>query len=439
MITDKERAYNALSAKSAPYTQLFNYYDGDQPLMYASKRLNEIFAGLDTVFVENWCAVVIDALKDRVNMAAVKTDSENIAEFVKNSQIIIESDDVHEAAMVAGESFYIVWPDVTGIPEGYYNDPRLCHVFYQSEKPRIKEFACKWWVGESDGLRYLTLYYPDRLEYYRSTKTHDKITSGKALFPLDPIQGDNPYGTIPVFHFRLESRKIISDIKNAIPLQNGVNKLLTDMMVTAEFGAFPQRYVITDADIEGKLKNAPGEIWGIPAGDGVGQGSSAGQFAPANLDIYLRGIDSLSQSIATITRTPRHYFISTGGDPSGEALITMESPLTKKAQDRIDRFIPVWQHIMSFAAEIAGETIASNEILIKFDRPETIQPRVQAEIREINLRAGIPLEITLRDEGKTDAEIEAVMDAKRREDAAAQVALGQVLLDARRDFDQGGG
>ena len=435
-MTDIERAYNALSAKARPYTQLFDYYDGDQPLMYASRRLDEIFAGLDTVFVENWCAVVIDSLKDRVNMTAVNVDNRTISAFVDDNQMIMDSDDVHAAAMICGEGFYVVWPDEDGKAEGYHNDPRLCHVFYQAEKPRQPEFAAKWWVGEKDNLRYMTLYYTDRLEYYVSTKQYDKITNAKSLRLID--EAPNKYGQIPIFHFRPASRKITSDIKNAIPLQNGINKLLTDMMVAAEYGAFKQRVVITDADIAGKLKNAPGEIWKVPAGDGVGQGTSVTEFDATDLTNYLGAIDNLSQAIATITRTPRHYFMSMGGDPSGEALITMESPLAKKAQDRIDRFVPVWQQVLAFVAKINGETVEPDDIIVQFDRPETVQPRTQAEIREANMRSGIPLEITLRDEGKTDAEIEVVMEAKRREAAEAKTAFSQALLDSRRGFDSGG-
>ncbi len=49
--------------------------------------------------------------------------------------------------------------------------------------------------------------------------------------------------------------------------------------MVGDFGSFPQRYIISNAEI-GKLENAPNEIWAIPAGDGVGQQTSVGQFQP---------------------------------------------------------------------------------------------------------------------------------------------------------------
>lgn len=440
-ITDLQRAWAALEAKGTLYDKLFDYYDGDQPLMYSSRRLHDIFAGLDTIFVENWCAVVIDALKDRVNLADIETESKAIRNFYNTSQVNIESDDVHEAALIAGESFYIVWPDEDGKPEGYYNDPRLVHLFYRSDKPREILFGAKWWIDGSDSHRYMTLYYPDHLEYYRSIRKVSATQSMtyKAMRPIeDEPEAPNDYGQVPIFHFRPEGRKVKSDIKNAIPLQNGINKLLTDMMVAAEFGAFRQRWIITGADIKGKLKNAPNEIWKVPAGDGVDQPSSVGEFNPTDLTNYLKAINDLAMAISTITRTPKHYFVTTGGDPSGEALMTMESPLNKKATDRIDRFAPVWQRVFSFAARIAGEDIDPVDIIVTFDRPETVQPKTQAEIRQINKTAGIPLEITLKEEGKTESEIKEVMKALKKEADTANKLLSQAVLDARRTFDAGG-
>ena len=37
--TDLTRAYAALAAKSSTYEALWQYYDGDQPLVYSSNRL----------------------------------------------------------------------------------------------------------------------------------------------------------------------------------------------------------------------------------------------------------------------------------------------------------------------------------------------------------------------------------------------------------------
>jgi len=439
MTTDLERAYKALSGKAAAYTRLFQYYDGDQPVMYTAKRLEEFFKGLDAAFTENWCAVVIDSVRDRVNLRSIrvpKAYEKAWAEMWEGSELKLESDDVHEASLVIGEAFVVAWPDEDGKPQAYYNDPRLCHVFYRADNPRVKAWAAKWWVRDDETLE-MTLYYPDRLEYYETEKKQTSVSSANAFGPKNPAQADNPYGVVPVFHFRPSRRTVKGDLKNVIPMQNGINKLLADMMVAAEFGAFKQRFIISNADIPGKLKNAPNEIWDLPAGDGMGQQTQAGQFDATPLENYLKAIENLSMSVSSITRTPKHYFFSIGSNLSGEAIYAMEAPLNKKAQDRIDRFAPEWVNVCQFMLNVVGLQVEKREIVAEFDRPETTLPKTEAETREINVRSGLPLATALRVEGWSEANVQGMLKDKEEEAKRSQASLARALLDAERQFNAG--
>lgn len=436
-LKDMDRAFKIIRAKQDPYTTLFNYYDGEQPLVYTANRLNEIFKDLDAYFAENWCSVVVDSARDRINLREMQVDSAAQGawkEIWEASEMSLESDDVHEAAMVAGEGYFIAWEDADGVMQGYHNDPRMVHLFYDRGEPRKKKYGAKMWVGEDKKL-YMTLYYADHLEYYRSTNNASHVQQSSSMEPMKKAAAENPYGEIPIFHFRMGQRKIKSDLKNVIPIQNGINKLLTDMMVTAEFMAFPQRYVISNAEVQGKLKNAPKEIWDLPAGDGMNQQTQAGQFEAAKLENYLNSIDNLATALGSITRTPKHYFFSIGSNLSGEALIAMEAPLNKKAQDRIDRFTPVWKQAAAFMLRANG--LNPKNIQPIFDKPETVQPRTEAETRQMNVNAGMPLVTVLRDEGKSDDYIDRMLKDKQAEEARRQTSLANALLDAERRLNGG--
>jgi SPP1 Gp6-like portal protein len=436
---DLQLAFKVLKAKQDPYNTLFQYYDGEQPLVYTATRLKDIFKDLDAYFAENWCSVVVDSTRDRINLREINVQGsaqKRWKEIWEASEISLESDDVHEAALVAGEGYFIAWPDEDDLMQGYHNDPRLVHLFYYKSEPRKKKFAAKWWVDEGEKLS-MTLYYADHLEYYRSRNKAKNVQEFTSLEPLKTPTADNPYGQVPVFHYRLGQRKVKSDLKNVVPIQNGINKLLTDMMVAAEYGAFPQRYVISNATVNGKLKNAPSEIWDLPAGDGIGQQTQAGQFAATQLDNYLKGIDDLATAISSITRTPKHYFFSIGSNLSGEALIAMEAPLNKKAQDRIDRFIPVWKQVTLFMLTASGEAVKPEEVNAMFDKPETVQPYTQAQTRQLNVTAGMPLVTILREEGKSEAFINQMQKDKAEEDTAKQTSLAKSMLEAERRFNAG--
>jgi len=437
MATDElKRAYAALEAKRLPYSRLWDYYRGIHPLVYTNKRLEEIFRDLDARFTQNWCAVVIDAADDRIELSGLGIEDEAaqeaLARIWASASLDLDAMDAHQAALVCGESFIIVWPDDQDQVQCYYNDPRLCHVFYDAENPKRVASAAKWW-DDDEGRRRITLYFPDRLEYYVSAGKAENVSSANSFEPADPPTAPNPYGRVPVFHLRT-GRSPVSELANVIPLQNGINKLLIDMMVAAEYGAFRQRWIISTADVRGKLRNAPNEIWDIPAGDGAGQQTQVGEFAPTDLSNYLSAIDNLARGLGIITRTPKHYFFAQGGDPSGEALISMEAPLNKKVGKLIKRFAPVWQAIGQFLLELdAGIVVDPDDITPVFAEPETVPPLTQAQARSLAVAAGVPLVTTLRREGWTPAELQQL-----EEDAAQQLVtseqLGERLLTA---FERG--
>lgn len=435
---DLKLAFDTIRNKREKYDPLFAYFDGDQPLVYTSRRLVEIFKDLDAYFAENWCSVVVDSTRDRVNLRLVQVDDAAKgawSEIWESSEIALESDDIHEAALVAGEGYFIVWKEGDQV-NGYHNDPRLVHLFYQRENPRMKKFGAKMWVDDDLKMR-MTLYYPDHLEYYVSQNKAEEVQSYQN-FKVYSKPAENPFGEVPIFHYRLGRRAPKSDLKNVIPIQNGINKLLTDMMVTAEYMAFPQRYIISQAEVQGKVRNAPNEILDLPAGDGIGQGTEAGQFETAKLSNYLEGIDNMATAISSITRTPKHYFFSIGSNLSGESLIAMEGPLNKKAQDRIDRFTPVWKQAANFMLRLAGVKFDPNKTMPIFDKPETVQPRTTAETRQLNVNAGMPLVTILRDEGKSEEYIAQMLKDKKEEEARKQTLLAQSLLNAERQFNGGG-
>jgi len=436
---DVKVAYDAIMEKRARYNLLWRYYDGDQPLVYSVETLSEVFRRTGVTFNENWCAVVVDSVIERLqlmSLSVLNSDSLSTAltDIMLRAELDLEDDPIHLATLVCGEAFLIAWKSEDEQLEAYYNDPRLCHIEYDSNNPHEKLWAAKLW---QDGAWYLTLYYPERIEYY-DTRTND-VTSHKAFQLRDDEQNpaNNPYGVIPVFHFRRDRRLIASELVNVLPIQDAVNKLIADMMVAAEFGAFKQRWIISNSDTD-VLKNKPNEIWNIPAGDGAGQQTSVGQFEATELKNYIESIASKVNSISAISRTPHHYFFSSGGVPSGEALIALEAPLNKKALRLAAILGRTWQRVAQFLLLLQGVSVDVQDIEAIFEPVQTVQPRTEAEIREINVRSGVPLETTLRMQGWTQEQIEQMRDDRIQEQADAQNSLAKALLTQQRQFSAGG-
>ena len=431
MATDLERAYSALKNKNGIYTTLFEYADGNQPLVYSTNRLKEAFNNINAKFSQNWMSVVIDSALDRLTFngwaAKTKAITDKLQQIFENRELVQDAYDIHRSASITRESFAIAWKDEDGETELNYNDPRLCHMFYKADNPKKQDFACKWY---RDGDFYrMILYYRDRLEYYRTNPNKNLtrwIPSSAKMFMPDPDnpRAENPYGEIPVFHFFI-SRNSNGDLYNIVTLQDAVNKLFSDMMVAGEFAALKQRYVITSEDTSA-LKNAPNEIWQLP------EGSSAGQFDATPLNNFLDPIDKIANSIAIISRTPKHYFYSAGAGISGEALLAMEAPLTKKVDQRKASFSATWKRVGQFLLKLEGIDYPLSDIDVVWEPSHSVQPKTEADTVKVWTESGVPLTTSLSWAGKTDEEIEA-MEKDKQEEKEKNASMAQTLLDLARE------
>lgn len=448
-MSDLKQAFEALKGKQRFYNKLWQYYDGNQELVYSNSRLREAFSQLDARFMLNWCGLIVDAVLERMEfkqwtVMGNEAATNSLNGWWEASEMNLDADDVELCMLVTGEAFVITWDEGNGL-QAYYNDSRLVHAFYEASNPKKMRMAAKWW-DEDAGAR-LTLYYPDRLEYYGSTKSLKEITEYTAFAPLSQIvegaedAARHDKGIVPVWHFRRERRAIKSELGPAVlDTQDAVNKLLADMMVAAEFGSFRQRYVISQAETSGGLKNAPNEIWDIPAGDGLGQDTQVGEFSHTPLDNFMNQIEKLSTAMASMTRTSLYYFfLGARADPSGETLYAMDGPLVKKTSKYIQRLRAEWRQFGVFVAAQLGIPAPLADIQVEYESPHALQPMTQAQTRKTNREAGIPLTTQLRKEGWTPQELAQMQDDIDQERQAAQTSLATALLNQQRQFDAGGG
>lgn len=445
---DVKLIFDAIKAKRPRYTLMYHYYEGLHPLRYSTERLKKAFEKIDTYFSINWIGVIIESVTDRLILKGFDISDNDSAddvidELFKQYDLQLVADDVHEAAEVTGEAFVIALQSEDADNENpldiYFNDPRMCHVIYDFNRPNKKRVAGKIYLDE---LRYvcMVLYYDDRFEYYKSNRQlkakEEFITSSEVFRPDEdqPIE-DNPFGIVPVFHFRTNrvSRKRPIG-PSEISLQDAENKLLTDMLVSSEFNAFVQRVIISQAD-PGDLQNIAGANWWLPSGDGKGQQTSVQELGGRMLTGFLEAMDKLASALAIISRTPKHYFFAQGGDPSGEALIAMEAPLTKKTSKRQRGYSTEWQKLCLFLLELSGvKDVKRNQIVPTWEPVSTIQPLTSAQIVQTETSAGVPLKTSVRRQGWTNEEMKQ-MEADKKEEDKSKTSLAQDALNKLRAED----
>src|SRR5213078_183591 len=91
----------------------------------------------------------------------------------------------------------------------------------------------------------INLFCADRIEKYISrSKSEGSVPDAGEFTPLGDAVA-NPYGIVPVFHFANNAdigKPGRSELEAAIPIQDGLNKAVLDMLVAMEFTAFRQRW-----------------------------------------------------------------------------------------------------------------------------------------------------------------------------------------------------
>lgn len=425
--TDVLASVDIFLAKIPIYNILWNYYSGNHELKYSTEKLKDVFDKLNVKFIQNWCGVVVDSLLDKLNMVGVISESDpdtkRIEEYYDSKLVDLEETEVHKDCLIFGESYIVVdfEDDSTDI---FHNDPRICHMFYDEGNPKKKVFASKVWT-EGKHLM-MNLYYSDKIEYWKSEK--EKLAESKKAGDWTQLSVSE-IEAMPVFHYRSDLKQT-SDITISVQtIQDAINKLFSDMMVSAEFGAFRQRYIISNADTN-NLKNAPNEIWEIPtSGPDEGQ-TQVGEFGQTSLENYSKEISKLAQTIAIITRTPKHYFMETGGNISGEALLAMESPLNKKADTRRKSFESSWVELFEYLS--AREKWSPEGLAVVWAQVASVQPLTEMKIIDTGVKAGIPLVTMLREIGWSEKKIIA-MAKDKEEQVAMMTSITKQILEEKRN------
>jgi Phage portal protein, SPP1 Gp6-like len=427
---DIAKAIKNFKASDAIYKKPEDYYKGSHDLAFATDKFKNAFGTMFREFALNLCPAVVDAVRDNLKLTEFRVEkgAETTAveawKIWQLNRMGKRSGEVHKEAVKTGDAYVIVWPDTTaeGKPVTIYpQKARSCTVIYDEETPGKILWAAKYWRTPEKKYR-LNLYYPDRIEKY--------ITKGKDLTALpeatafEPFgegeagnQITNPYGIVPVFHFANNADIGLpgeSELTQAIPVQDAMNKSVLDMLVAMEFSSFRQRWISgieIEYDDEGKPKppfvSGADRLWITESPE-----TKFGDFEATDLDQFLKVKESFRVDIAAVTGTPMWYLMQTKGDfPSGEALRKSETRFTKKVRDRQESFGQVWEDVMAFALRIEGKG-EKIRLFADWEDPSPLSEKEALENIALKQDIGISDEQALIEAGYGEAEIETMLNDK---------------------------
>jgi hypothetical protein len=354
-----------------------DYYEGRQPLAFASQKFEEAFGNRFPEFTSNFCALVVDGIAERLEVQGFRfrdaSGDDDVWAMWQENDLDAGSQLAHTEALIKGSAYALVEPQGEGVPIITIEDPLDAIVEHEPKDRRRRRAGLKRWVDDA-GQLVLVLYLPEGVFKWRSTKrwTPDfqqwdwgrpqlepgEFTEGQvriwsaAGFERYQPAGDeqwplpNPMEVVPLVDLpnrpRLRSGGR-SEIKAVRSNQDAVNKYRTDALITSEFAAYPQRYLLnfepeTDADTgrpREPFRTAIDRLWTVPPPDPDNPDApepKIGSLPAADLAPYASMIELEVGHLSSISGMPYHYFLSTPQTvpPSGESLKSSEARLTRK-------------------------------------------------------------------------------------------------------------
>lgn len=438
---DIKWALEALELKRPDYLLYSHYFAGHHALMIDQRQLRTIFGELFERFRLNLCSAVIDALVGRLEVSGFGSGEEaaihDAEDIWQRNRMDRQSREVHQVAASAGDAFVVVWPDGKGEPVIYPQQPHEVCVSYSAENPGTVIRAAKLWAveagkedessvsGRGNNARVyhrLNLYYPDRIEKYRtkdsSVGSYYPTSQGfiKYEVPGESWPLPNIYNEVPVFHFANNGsigKPGVSELRDAVPIQNWMNYTVFSLLVGQEFQSFPQRYAIgvevpkdADGNSVSPFKTGPDRMW-IANPEDRDKAPIMGQLEAADLTKLIAVKKEISLTMAQVTGTPASHFSATTDQVSGESQKTMEGKLDTKVKDRTSGFGDTWGAVMALAVKMTrGARMDGLTLECEWADTKPRNELEQMQIATLKSSLGVSRRQVLRELGYTDDQID---------------------------------
>lgn len=413
------------------------YFEGDHRLAFVTAQWREAFGSMLGTPVDNWMPLVVEASTERMEVQGFRFGREESAddrawEIWQDNGLDGEADKAHTEAVKLGEAYWLVEPPASrdDPPAITFETPLEMIVATAPGKRRERLAALKKWTDENDGYVYATLYLPDYVLKYRSA---EKAKNGRRVQWRrrdDDPGGPNPLRAVPVIPLVNMPNRYghgTSDLQVGYPIQDALNKLLADMLLTSEFMAFPQRVLlgvqvpkdpVTGQPIAAaQLQAARSRLWAFESG--ANGDPKVAEFSPADLANYVNARQHLIRGLTAKTRTPPHYVLGEIVNASGDALTAAETGLTRKVRKKLRSMGEGHEEALRLSFIAMGDTGRARRAMSAetiWQNPEQLSVAQLADAATKKKDAGVPWQQIMEDLGYSPQQI-ARMETNRIADA----------------------
>lgn len=240
-----------------------------------------------------WCAKAVDSLANRLSFDGFDNDRINMWNVFQMNNADILFDSAIRSALISACCFIYISPDKNGFPrlqviDGYNATGIIDPITYL-----LKEGYA---VLESDeqGNPLIEAYFTSEYTDYYYVGAEPRRIANPTGYPL----------LVPVI-YRPDAKRPFGQSRispDCMDLQDKARFCITRAEIAAEFGSFPQKYVVglsQDAEFD-VVANAYKQFLAIDK-DEDGGAPSVGQFTQANIEQHLKQLEAYAKAFAGAT------------------------------------------------------------------------------------------------------------------------------------------
>ncbi|RJN32909.1 phage portal protein [Nesterenkonia natronophila] len=407
-----------IDGRAVNLDQLDRYYNGNPPLSFLSPEAREALGNRFGRMASNFCRLTVTSISERLRITGFTRDGQPDpalwADWTRNDLDQLAGT-LHREALTLGTAYCIVWAD-------HYGQPTIsvesAHQMTALRDPGTRQIvaAVKRW-NTATGSEAI-LYGPDTITRFRSASQN--ATAGAQYRVAETIE--NPLGVVPVVEFRNSDRLLdegVSELRDVIPLQDSLNKLLADLLVGSEYFARPRRWatgIELEEDEDGEADNPYPESNRMMIAES--DLSKFGQLPASDLGSYDTAIRTIVSQIMAVSSLPGHYTgIVANQPPNADGLRAAEASLTARVEQRQHTFGRSWEKVAGLAHAIRTNTDPlAADITLTWADPATRSVAQEADAVVKLFQAGLlPVTAALEKLGYSEDQISRIRDARRGE------------------------
>lgn len=430
-----------LDAPQYRYCELERYYTGTQDLSFLSPEAKVALGTRFARMASNLPRLSVTSLAERLRITGF------VGADIWPDWLRLDLDQLstvaHREALLFGQSMVIVWADNTGNPLVSVESPKQVAVI-SDPGTRVVTSAVKRWRTQTT--TEAVVYLPDQVIRLRAD-TPGAATAG--FYVVETL--DNPIGVVPVVPIRNTDLIGVytpnangftdvgcSEIADLMPLVDGLNKVLTDMLVTSEYVGQPRRWATGIELVERPKLDQDGNpvldddgnpvmdtVSPIPEGDRLMTAESDqakfGQLDAASLNGYENAVNVLLGQIMAVSALPAHYVGVMHDNPSSaDAIRSAEASLTARAEARQQVFGRAWEQVARLMVAVRdGADPATVNVRVQWADAATRSVAQEADATVKLYQAGLlPTTYALQKLGYSADEISAISAARAAENTS---------------------